>query len=148
VCYAERIFRLQNPKVGIISNGEEADKGSMLIRETYPLLQASGLNFVGNVEGKDLGRGSPRCDRWVTATWSPSQRNRHWQDAEDEFTAVHERRPLLLAPPTLAIPGLLVLSLTIRRQSRVDWREIGGAPLLGVNGRRTAMAEATKAINT
>ena len=51
------IFGMENPTVGIVSNGEEADKGSMLVRETYPLLQASGLNFVGNVEGKDIGKG-------------------------------------------------------------------------------------------
>ncbi len=55
--YARVMFGIEQPKVGIVSNGEEADKGSMLIRETYPLLQASGLNFVGNVEGKDIGRG-------------------------------------------------------------------------------------------
>ena len=55
--YARVIFGIDQPTVGIVSNGEEADKGSMLVRETSPLLKASGLNFVGNVEGKDIGRG-------------------------------------------------------------------------------------------
>ena len=55
--YARVMFGLEQPKIGIISNGEEEDKGSMLVRETYPLLKASGLNFVGNVEGKDIGKG-------------------------------------------------------------------------------------------
>ncbi|MDY7041243.1 MAG: phosphate--acyl-ACP acyltransferase, partial [Chloroflexota bacterium] len=44
--YVERMWGLPNPRVGIVSNGEEADKGNILVRDTYPLLQASGLNFV------------------------------------------------------------------------------------------------------
>ena len=144
VAYAERIFRLQNPKVGIISNGEEADKGSMLIRETYPLLQASRLNFVGNVEGKDLGRGLANVivtDGFtgnVVVKLTEGILSFLGRTLKDEFTrgGWNKLGLLLLAPSLiLAIPGLLVLSPTIRAlRSRVDWREIGGAPLLGVNG--------------
>jgi len=47
--YARRILGIERPRVGIVSNGEEEDKGSTLVRETYPLLKASDLNFVGNV---------------------------------------------------------------------------------------------------
>ncbi len=71
--YAQIIFGIARPKVGIISNGEEADKGSMLIRETYPLLQATGLNFVGNVEGKDIGSGLANV---VVTGWADRQRHR------------------------------------------------------------------------
>jgi glycerol-3-phosphate acyltransferase PlsX len=144
VAYAERIFGLQNPKVGIISNGEEVDKGSMLIRETYPLLQASGLNFVGNVEGKDLGRGLANVvvtDGFtgnVVVKLTEGILSFLGRTLKDEFTrgGWNKLGLLLLAPSLiLAIPGLLVLSPTIRAlRSRVDWREIGGAPLLGVNG--------------
>lgn len=52
--YAENMLGIANPRVGLISNGEEAGKGNQLTKDTYPLLQKSGLNFYGNVEGKEL----------------------------------------------------------------------------------------------
>lgn len=55
--YMERVIEVPNPRVGLVSNGEEESKGSELVRETFPLLQGSGLNFVGNVEGKDIPNG-------------------------------------------------------------------------------------------
>lgn len=56
--YAERVFHLARPRVAIVSNGEEEGKGSELVKETVPLLKAdSGLNFIGNVEGKDIVAG-------------------------------------------------------------------------------------------
>ena len=51
--------RHTNPRVGLLSNGEEAGKGNELVKGTYPLLEASGLNFIGNVEGKELFGGRP-----------------------------------------------------------------------------------------
>ena len=50
----KKFARSKNPIVGLISNGEEAGKGSQLVKETYPLLKDSGLNFYGNVEGKEV----------------------------------------------------------------------------------------------
>jgi glycerol-3-phosphate acyltransferase PlsX len=142
--YAETIFGLQNPKIGIISNGEEADKGSMLIRETYPLLQAAGLNFVGNIEGKDIGRGLAnvvvtdgltgnviiKLTEGIISFLSKTLKNEFTRGGRNKLGL------LLLAPSLiLAVPGLLLLSPTVTGlRSRVDWREIGGAPLLGVNG--------------
>src|SRR6476646_9470132 len=55
--YMERVQGVKNPRVGLVSNGEEEIKGTELVRETFPLLQASGLNFIGNVEGKDITTG-------------------------------------------------------------------------------------------
>ncbi len=56
--YAERVFKIARPRVAIISNGEEEGKGNDLVKETYPLLKTDpGLNFVGNVEGKDIVAG-------------------------------------------------------------------------------------------
>ncbi len=56
--YAERVRGIHNPRVGLLSNGEEAGKGNELVKGTYPLLEASGLNFIGNVEGKELFGGN------------------------------------------------------------------------------------------
>jgi len=142
--YAEKIHGIPGPRVGIVSNGEEPDKGSMLVREAFPLLQASGLNFVGNVEGKDIHRDV--ADVIVTDGFTGNviikltegivsflgkmlvrQLTGTWRD----------RIALLVMAPglLLASPGLLLMVPTLRRTRRqLDWREIGGAPLLGVNG--------------
>jgi len=144
VAYAERMFGISNPTVGIVSNGEEADKGSMAIREAYPLLQASGLNFIGNLEGKDLGRGlatvvvTDGLTGNVIVKLTEGIISFVGRTLKSDFSeGVRNKIGLILLVPSLvlALPGLLMLSPSLRAlQARMDWREIGGAPLLGVNG--------------
>src|SRR5690606_32233771 len=55
--YVERVRGVARPRVALISNGEEEGKGNTLIKEAMPLLAASGLNYVGNVEPKEFVRG-------------------------------------------------------------------------------------------
>jgi phosphate acyltransferase len=55
--FMERVQGVANPRVGLLANGEEESKGNQLVQETHPLLKASGLNFVGNIEGKDIPAG-------------------------------------------------------------------------------------------
>src|SRR5207247_3969156 len=62
--YARDILGLDNPRVGLLSVGEEEGKGNELTKETYEQLKGSSLNFVGNVEGRDIYNGS--CDVVVT----------------------------------------------------------------------------------
>lgn len=142
--YARVMFGLDRPKVGIISNGEEADKGSMLIRETYPLLKASSLNFVGNVEGKDIGKGmvnvvvTDGLTGNVIVKLSEGLLSFLGKFLKRQFTAgTRNKIALVLLVPglILMLPGLaLLLPSVLSLRQRVDWREIGGAPLLGVNG--------------
>lgn len=142
--YARVIFGLEKPTIGIISNGEEADKGSLLIRETYPLLGASGLNFIGNVEGKDLGRSvanvvvTDGLTGNVIIKLTEGVVSFLVKMLKREFTrGVRNKAALILMLPglLLALPGLALLYPSARGLwKRVDWREIGGAPLLGVNG--------------
>ncbi len=142
--YARVIFGLDSPTVGIISNGEEEDKGSMLVRETYPLLKASGLNFIGNVEGKDLGRGlvnvvvTDGLTGNVIVKLTEGVVSFLAKMLRREVThGVRNKAALALMVPglILALPGLALFYPTVRSLwKRVDWREIGGAPLLGVNG--------------
>ena len=56
--YANKVRGVSQPRVGLLSNGEEAGKGNELIKATYPVLEASGLNFIGNIESKELYRGA------------------------------------------------------------------------------------------
>lgn len=142
--YARVMFGLERPKVGIISNGEEADKGSTLIRETYPLLKASSLNFVGNVEGKDIGKGlanvvvTDGLTGNVIVKLSEGLLSFLAKFLKRQFTAgLRNKLALILLIPglILMLPGLaLLLPSVLSLRKRVDWREIGGAPLLGVNG--------------
>ncbi len=142
--YARVMFGLDQPKIGIISNGEEEDKGSMLVRETYPLLKASGLNFVGNVEGKDIGKGlanvvvTDGLTGNVIVKLTEGVVSFLGKTLKRQFTAgIRNKIAVILMIPglILMIPGLALLypSMSALRK-RVDWREIGGAPLLGVNG--------------
>ena len=55
--YMRKIYSIKQPRIGLLSSGEEATKGNKLTRSTYPLLAKSGLNFIGNVEGQDLTKG-------------------------------------------------------------------------------------------
>lgn len=142
--YARVMFGLERPTVGIVSNGEEADKGSMLIRDTYPLLKASGLNFVGNVEGKDIGKGlanvvvTDGLTGNVIVKLTEGLVSFLGKFLKRQLTAgARNKLALVLMAPglILLLPGLALLMPSILGlRKRVDWREIGGAPLLGVNG--------------
>jgi glycerol-3-phosphate acyltransferase PlsX len=128
--YAERVLGVPNPRVGIVSNGEEEGKGNQLVQETVPLLRASSLNFVGNVEGKDIPRGL--ADVIVTDGFTGNVIiklaegvSRFLLDTlKEEITArgVSKVGALLAKPSFDAV------------RSRLDYREYGGAPLLGVDG--------------
>jgi glycerol-3-phosphate acyltransferase PlsX len=142
--YAGRVMGVSNPRVGIVSNGEEADKGSMLVRDAYPLLAASGLNFVGNVEGKDVTRGM--ADVVVTDGFTGNVMVKLSEGLfsflvryfKGELTAGGlNKLALALTLPglLLTLPGLLLLSPTLKRiAKRMDYAEYGGAPLMGVDG--------------
>ncbi len=66
--YARTVYGVQNPTVGILSTGSEEGKGNDLVKSAYPMLQASGLNFIGNIEGNDILMGKANvivCDGFV-----------------------------------------------------------------------------------
>jgi len=66
--YARKLLKIQNPSVGLLSVGAEEGKGNEVVKESYPLFQKSGLNFIGNVEGNDIVSGRANviiCDGFV-----------------------------------------------------------------------------------
>jgi len=66
--YAKKILGIENPRVGLVSVGVEEGKGSEQVKAAYPLLKASGLNFIGNLEGNDVANGKANvviCDGFV-----------------------------------------------------------------------------------
>jgi phosphate acyltransferase len=128
--YTERVIGVPNPRVGIVSNGEEEIKGSELVRETYPLLQKSGLNFIGNVEGKDIPMGA--ADVIVTDGFTG---NVIIKTVEGVARMIFD---LLRAELTSSLPSKLMaagLRSNFRRiGDRLDYAEYGGSIVMGVDG--------------
>jgi glycerol-3-phosphate acyltransferase PlsX len=128
--YAEQILGVKNPRVGLVSNGEEAGKGNELVKATYPLLEASGLNFVGNIEGKELFGG--QCDVAVTDGFTG---NVLMKGAEAVAKLITDRlREELMASWRTKIGGLLAKPAFAALRKDLDPGEVGAAPLLGLNG--------------
>jgi len=128
--YARALLGRERPRVALLSNGEEASKGNALVREVYPRLQASDLNFIGNVEGKDLLAG--RADVVVADGFVGNVAIKMMEATADFlFKTLREELP---RSPLGLLGGLLIRGRVRRIRSRIDWREFGGAPLLGIDG--------------
>jgi glycerol-3-phosphate acyltransferase PlsX len=129
--YAEKVRGVQNPKVGLLSNGEEAGKGNELVKHTYPLLKASGLNFYGNVEGKEVING--KVDVAVTDGFTG---NVMLKSSEAVAKLILDKVKELIknGPLTAKIGGTLVRPTLRKIKKMLDPEEEGAAPLLGVNG--------------
>jgi len=128
--YARDILAVEAPRVGLLSVGEEEGKGTELTREVYEQLKESSLNFVGNVEGRDIYNG--QCDVVVTDGFTGNVALKISESlAETLGSMIREEltrdwRSKLGA--TLALPAFR------RFRRRVDYTEMGGAPLLGIDG--------------
>ncbi len=128
--YAERVLGIKKPRVGIVSNGEEEGKGSILVKEAYTLLRASQLNFVGNVEGKDISPGL--ADVVVTDGLTGNVIVKLSEGLAKFLTGIIESE--IRSSPLTSLGGLLARPAFGRARRVLDYSEIGGAPLLGVNG--------------
>src|SRR3974377_875843 len=137
--YAERVLGLSKPRVAIVSNGEEAEKGNERVKATYPLLQASGLNFIGNLEGKDIPNGLAEVivtDGFtgnVIIKLTEGLVSFLAKTVKDSLTGgVLNKIGLVLMIPglILTVPGMLFLLPAVQRlRKRVDSRDVGAAPL-------------------
>jgi len=129
--YAAQVLDIPNPRVGLLNIGEEATKGNTLTKEAYQLLQAHlKEEFIGNVEGKTFFEGIAEvvvCDGFVGNVFLKTGEGVAeiiLRIVKEELTRnVFNRLPLALLKPAFE-----------RIKRRLDYREYGGAPLLGVNG--------------
>ena len=128
--YAGEMMGKVNPRVGLLSNGEEPGKGDALVREAYARIERSGLNFVGNVEGKDVFAGKADV---VVADGFLGNVAVKMAEATAEFL-LRGLRDELLGSFQGRVGGLLVTPAVRRLRARIDWREFGGGPLLGIDG--------------
>jgi phosphate acyltransferase len=128
--YARDILHNPNPRVGLLSVGEEEGKGNELTRETFEELRASSLNFVGNVEGRDIYNG--RCDVVVTDGFTGNVALKISESLADMLGAMI--REELTRDLRSKLGAALAMPAFTRFKKRVDYTEMGGAPLLGING--------------
>lgn len=128
--YAERILGIKKPKVGLLNIGTEETKGNELTLATYPLLKEAPLNFVGNIEGRDVPYGRADvvvCEGFVGNVFLKATEGLAgalFQLIKEKITATPVRKLGALAIK----PGLKEIG------KMMDYAEYGGAPLLGVNG--------------
>lgn len=128
--YAQHVMKIANPRVGLIANGEEKGKGNQLVKDTYPLLEGSGLNFIGNVEGKEIFRGE--VDVAVTDGFTGNVMLKS-VEAVAEFIVDMMRSELTASTPRKI--GALLVKPAFRKLRRLtSAEEIGATLLLGVDG--------------
>lgn len=128
--YAKHIFNIENPRVAVLSVGEEESKGNSVSTEAYQLLKQSNLNFIGNVEGRDILRGKAEvivCDGFTgnivlkfAESVIPVLKNRFKQYASQNFF-----KKIWVGMMYGTLKKIL---------KDFDYQEHGGVPLLGVNG--------------
>ena len=128
--YARSVLKIDNPRVGLLSIGEEESKGNELTREAFPLLKALPIKFIGNVEGRDIFSGQADvivCDGFVG--------NVALKTSEGVGRFVRDvLRESLTRTVTAQVGALLSRKAFNEFRRRLDYREYGGAPLLGVRG--------------
>ena len=129
--YAEAALGKVHPSIALLSNGEESSKGNQLVQEVFPLLQQEpGLNFIGNAEGADILPGE--IDIVVTDGFTGNVALKSMEGTFSVFSEIIRQEMTRTLPRKLAALLLKPAFRSIR--GRLDYAEIGGAPLLGVNG--------------
>ncbi|MBI3159640.1 MAG: phosphate acyltransferase PlsX [Chloroflexi bacterium] len=128
--YAHLMLGKPNPRVGLLANGEEETKGNDLVKETHPLLRQSGLNFIGNVEGKELFGG--QADVVVMDGFTGNILLKSSEAVAKLL--VDSLREHLMASLRTKVGALLARPAFNALRKMLDPAEIGAAPLLGVDG--------------
>lgn len=128
--YYSYVFDHPDPAVGLLSIGEEPTKGNELVLSSHKLLAESGINFVGNVEGRDVMKGD--CNVIVTDGFTG---NVILKFAEGLYGFLARKIRHQISTNLFSRFAVVLLAPFLRRLKKtLDYAEYGGAPLLGVNG--------------
>ena len=129
--YARYVLDRESPRVGLLSIGEEDTKGNDLVFETLALLRRTPhLNFIGNVEGRDVFKGS--CDVVVTDGFTGNVVLKTAESAASML--IRTVRETVTADPLARFGAIFLKPALGRMRAKIDWQERGAAPLLGVDG--------------
>lgn len=128
--FIEYIYNIHNPRVGLLSIGEEKNKGNELVLATYPLMAAKMPNFIGNVEGRDILHG--KADVIVTDGFVGNTILKFAESVMGVFGASFKKS---IGKNFFSLLGAFLVRHAFREmKSSFDYQEYGGVPLLGVNG--------------
>jgi len=128
--FMESVMGLKRPRIALMSIGEEGGKGNDLIREVYARLDSSSLNFIGNIEGRDLYSG--KADVIVSDGFTGNIALKTTEGVVDTFASLARHE---IMKNIFAKIGYLLMKRHLRKiYKRVDYSEYGGAHLLGLNG--------------
>lgn len=128
--YFENVLKVNNPKVGLINIGAEAEKGNELTKASYELLKEADINFVGNVEPRDIPKGDIQvfvCDGFVGNTVL-----KMYEGVSSNLFALIKRE--IMSGVMTKIGAVFLKPVFSNLKKKFDYKEHGGAPLLGVKG--------------
>ncbi len=128
--YMQGMRGIPNPRIGLVNNGAESEKGCALTKAAYELLEKSGLNFVGNVEGRDITADTADvvvCDGFVGNVIL-----KFMEGVAGTLMGIIKKE--ITADTRGKLGGLLAKPAFKRVKKTMDYTEVGGAPLLGVGG--------------
>jgi glycerol-3-phosphate acyltransferase PlsX len=128
--YSERVMNVRSPRVALISNGEEETKGSELVQAAHQLMKKLPINFIGNAEGRDLPAGN--ADVFITDGFTGNVIVKLSEGMGSFINGMLKEEIMRSLQSKLG--GLLIRDAVARVKRRTDYEEIGGAPLLGVDG--------------
>jgi glycerol-3-phosphate acyltransferase PlsX len=128
--FMESVLGLKNPRVGLMSVGEEDSKGNELTKEVFERLQSSSLNFIGNIEGKDIYSG--KADIIVSDGFTGNVALKVSEGVVETFFYMARTE---LMKNFFSKIGLFLMKRNLKKiYKKIDYAEYGGAPLLGING--------------
>ena len=128
--YARYALKKDNPRIGLLSNGEEEAKGNELTRETHALLKQTALNYIGYVEGRDIYRGD--VDVVVADGFVGNVVLKLSEGLVEAVTTMLKEEIMATMPSKIGY--MLAKGAFEKLKKKVDYAEYGGAPLLGIEG--------------
>lgn len=129
--YAKTVFALEEPRIGLLNVGVEPEKGNELAKQTYSLLAQSKLNFIGNVEAREVLEG--RCDVLICDGFVGNVLLKSIEGVAR--TLFSEMKQAVIKGGVKGKLGALLLKDTLKSlKDKMDYSQYGGSPLLGING--------------
>lgn len=128
--YMNTVMGVENPRVGLANIGAEAEKGNALIKEAYPLMEKAPFNFIGNVEGREIT--NDQADVVVTDGFSGNLILKFMEGVAGTIMGIIKKE--LSSDLRGKLSFLMAKPNWKRIKKNFDYTEVGGAPLLGVNG--------------
>lgn len=128
--YVENVLGIKSPRIGLVNIGEEKEKGNSLTKEAYPLLEQSGINFIGNIEAREIPMG--KADVIVCDAFVGNVILKYSEGFAKALLSIMKHE--IMQGIRSKIGALLIKPSLKRMMKKMDYSEYGGAPLLGLKG--------------